>query len=355
MARLQQDPDAADGLERRTVEAFPVPRLALGGAVIVVAALVLVVLAVKLMSGFESTGPAQVAVIYNDGPFDKRDQRATIPESSGRTYTGWLSQDPRYYPSTSSPRRYLIVAEPGRGDRAGVDRVQVPTADGIDVRLEAKISFNTVFTGAGDDRLLRTFDAQFGNRTYPLLGAEGRLHPWEGDEGFAAFLDVEFRPVLDSAVREAVNEFRCRDLVSSCALVQARGGAARLDVQGQNTANLARLQAAIADTLRTDLRQNLGNEYFTNVRVVVSSVRLPEQVQRAVNDAQAAFAEVTRQEADVRKATIRKQANDILGRGYERCPACAQQDAIRALPDGADVTFVASDQTVAVGGGKAGR
>src|SRR5215204_163568 len=109
---------------------------------------------------------------------------------SGLTWTGWLSQDPRVYPSEGSPRRYILTSDPGRGDRVGVDDLRVPSADGIDVGLEAKISFTTGFTGQSDDRLVREFDSRFGNRTYPVPGQTGRLHPWNGDEGFGAFLDT---------------------------------------------------------------------------------------------------------------------------------------------------------------------
>jgi len=58
-------------------------------------------------------------VVYNGGPLDKKTQRQLIPPASGLTWTGWLSQDPRLYPSEGSPRRYIITSTPGRGDRVG--------------------------------------------------------------------------------------------------------------------------------------------------------------------------------------------------------------------------------------------
>src|SRR3954468_22137854 len=128
--------------------------------------LLVVILLLIGLSGFARTGPNEVGVVYNGGPLDKKTQRQLIPPSSGLTWTGWLSQDPRLYPSEGSPRRYIITSAPtGRaaGGRAGGGRVGVavlrsPPADGVDVGLEAKISFTTAFTGLPDDKLMRDFD-----------------------------------------------------------------------------------------------------------------------------------------------------------------------------------------------------
>jgi hypothetical protein len=220
----------------------------------------------------------------------------------------------------------------------GVDDLRVPTADGIDVGLEAKISFTTGFTGQDDDKLVKEFDARFGNRTYPVPGQTGRLHPWEGDEGFGAFLDTEFRPVLDNALRETIGRFRCDELVSSCALLSNKGGALDQKSGAATNANLVAVQKAIGDALNDDLSSNLGGSYFKSVQVVVSAVKLPDRVQAAVNDAQAQFAEVNKANADLQKARIRKKVNDALGASYRNCPACAEIDALKSIP--ANVTAI---------------
>ena len=83
--------------------------------------LLLVIVALFALSSLARTGPNEVGVVYNGGPLDKKTQRQLIPPASGLTWTGWLSQDPRLYPSEGSPRRYIITSTPGRGDRVGVD------------------------------------------------------------------------------------------------------------------------------------------------------------------------------------------------------------------------------------------
>jgi hypothetical protein len=302
------------------------------------------------LSSLARTGPNEVGVVYNGGPLDQKTQRQLIPPASGLTWTGWLSQDPRLYPSEGSPRRYLITTVPGRGDRVGVDDLRVPTADGIDVGLEAKISFTTAFTGQPGDDLVKEFDARFGNRTFPVPGRSDRLYPWQGDVGFGAFLDTEFRPVLDNALRETLTKFRCEQLVSSCALI-GNSDAPLDEAAGQETnANLLQVQDAIAKALNTDLARNLGGPYFKDVQVVVSAVKLPERVQQAVNEAQARFAEVNQTRAELEKARIQKRANDTLGRSYRNCPACAQIDAVRAIPKNVTAISIGGGGSIALSG-----
>jgi regulator of protease activity HflC (stomatin/prohibitin superfamily) len=316
------------------------------------AGLLVVILALVALSSFARTGPNEVGVVYNGGPLDKKTQRQLIAPSSGLTWTGWLSQDPRLYPSEGSPRRYIITSAPTGGDRVGVDVVRVPTEDGVDVGLEAKISFTTAFTGNADDKLMKEFDARFGNRTYPIANGN-RLHPWDGDEGFGAFLDTEFRPVLDNALRETIGRFRCKDLISSCALLaQDKNTQLGQGTGAKTNANLIEVQAAIAKALNEDLAGNLGGQYFKDVQVIVSAVRLPDTVQKAVDDAQAKFAEVNQSRADLQRARIRKQVNDTLGRSYENCPACAEIDALKSIPPNVTAISLGGGGSIALSGSK---
>jgi regulator of protease activity HflC (stomatin/prohibitin superfamily) len=333
------------------------PTLFVGLAVAGVLGILAIVVAV---SSLARTGPNEVAVVYNGGPLDRKDQRQTITPSSGLTWTGWLSQNPRFYPGSGSPRRYIITTDSSRDEGAGVDVLRVPTQDGIDVGLEAKISFNTAFTGAANDELLRRFDASFGNRTY--AGPNGsRLNPWADDDGFAAFLDTEFRPVLVSALRETIGSFNCEELVSSCALVansrNASGDGAAANrtavADGQETnTNLLRVQDVAAENLSESLQRSLGDEYFRNIDIVVSTVRLPQRVQDAVDESQAQFAAVNRSRADLQRARIAKQVNDTLGRSYRNCPACAQIDALKAIPDNVNAISLGGSSAVALQGNR---
>ena len=69
--------------------------------------------------------------------------------------------------------------------------------------------------------MLGDFYRKFGVRTF------NGLHPYEGDDGWSAFLDQQFRPVLDNALREEIGRYNCAELNASCSLVQASTGNAR--------------------------------------------------------------------------------------------------------------------------------
>jgi regulator of protease activity HflC (stomatin/prohibitin superfamily) len=139
--------------------------------------------------------------------------------------------------------------------------------------------------------------------------------------------------VIDNNLREQINAFRCADLVSSCALVQ-NGGSRRTSPRGvrSNNGNIAKVQEAINSSLATDLAQTLGGQFFTNIRFNLVRITLPPKVQAAVDDAQAAFAQVTQAQARVESARADAQANAIRERGYRDCPACAQIDELRPSP-----------------------
>jgi uncharacterized protein YjbI with pentapeptide repeats len=160
--------------------------------------------------------------------------------------------------------------------------------------------------------------------------------------------------VLDNALRETIGRFRCKDLVSSCALL-AQNNLTQLNQQGsgnKTNANLIQVQAAIAKSLNEDLSGNLGGQYFKDVQVIVSAVRLPDTVQKAVDDLQAKFAEVNQSRADLQRAKIRKQVNDTLGRSYENCPACAEIDALKSIPANVTAISLGGSGSIALSGSK---
>ena len=86
--------------------------------------------------------------------------------------------------------------------------------------------------------------------------------------------------------------------------------------------------------------------------MIVSAVRLPDQVQKSVDDAQAKFAEVNQSRADLQRAKIRKQVNDTLGRSYENCPACAEIDALKSIPANVTAISLGGGGSIALSGDK---
>ncbi|GAA1294328.1 hypothetical protein Psi02_41740 [Planotetraspora silvatica] len=302
-----------------------------GIAVLIV--IVLIVLAVPTVigafNGFERTSGGDVAVVRDGGPLDNNKVRQVIDPASGVTWIGWWSQIHRY---PAQQRFYTITSTAGQGERSGVDVVTVPSSDGVNMGIEGTVYFALNL----DHATLKSFDDKFGTRKF-RSAAGGTFSPWDGDEGWSAFLDQIIRPVIDNDLRTQVNAFRCAELVSSCALVQnnsnQQGG---LQQQGNN-ANIAKIQDAVNTSLAEDLKSTLGAEFLTNIHFNLSRVTLPPEVQAAVDKAQAAFAQVTEAQAKVASARAEADANKARQDGYNKCPTCAEIEKLKALPQGITV------------------
>ena len=137
------------------------------------------------------------------------------------------------------------------------------------------------------------------------------------------------------------------------AALQQNGGALDKKSGDQTNANLVQVQKAIGEgAQRRPLRQPRRQRTSRASRSSCRAVRLPDEVQTAVNEAQAQFAEVNKASADLQKARIRKQVNDTLGRSYENCPACAQIDALKSIPANVNAISLGGGGSIALNGNK---
>jgi regulator of protease activity HflC (stomatin/prohibitin superfamily) len=277
--------------------------------------------------GFSKTNGGEIAVVRNGGWFDNNRIRQVIQPGSELTWTGFWSTTHKY---PAQQRFYTMTADPARGGRPGIDVARTPSRDGVDMGIEATIYFTLNL----DEQTLRLFDDKYGTRQF--RGADDKLrYPWEGVDGWNTFFDAAVRPVIDNDIREQIGRFRCAELVSSCSLVQNGAGAAAgpPGAQEDNT-SISQAQDAINQSLPRNIRANLGGDFFQNIRFNLVRVALPQQVQDAVNRAQAAFAAVSEAQARVAQAQAEAEANKKRQEGYTACPACAEIDKIRALPPG---------------------
>jgi regulator of protease activity HflC (stomatin/prohibitin superfamily) len=312
------------------------PRLGRTGAI--AAAIVIVVIAfpvlINVLGGFERTGGGEIAVVRNGGPFDNNRIRQIIDPASSLTWIGMASKTHKY---PAQQRFYTITSNQQRGERTGVDVVTVPSSDGVNMGIEGTLYFTLNL----DHASLKQFDNKFGTRKFRGLDGTTR-YAWEGDDGWSGFLDQIIRPVIDNDLRTQINSFRCAELVSSCALVQNSSNPQQV-AQGQetkaqsNNANIAKVQNSINTSLAQDLLQTLGGNFITDIHFNLVRITLPENVQHAVDEAQAAFAQVTQAQAKVAQARAEAQANKARQDGYNRCHTCADIEKLKALPQGITV------------------
>ncbi|EFC86513.1 SPFH domain-containing protein [Parafrankia sp. EUN1f] len=306
-----------------------------GIAVLALLGIYLLVLGFSALGSFDRTNGGEVAVVRNGGPLDNHRIRQVIQPASGRVWVG-LYSDVHKYPAQQ--RFYTITANEGQGDRPDHEVVRVPSKDGVEMGIEGTLYFslNT------DPDVLRTFDDKFGTRKFRLLSDGRQYAPYDGDNGWSAFLDTIIRPVIDNDLREQINTFDCAQLVSSCALVQlganqavnpdsVTGTTPTGPVESSN-GNIAAVQKAINESLARDLESTLGEAFLVDLKFNLVRITLPTQVQEAVNKAQAAFAGVSEAQARVAQARADAEANKIHQSGYAACPACAAIDELKAIP-----------------------
>lgn len=270
----------------------PVARLLVGIAILI-GFVWLCGVAIGACQSADRTGPTEVAVVHDGGPFDSKGQREVVGPSSSWMIPGLYSSWHKYI--EESEQRFFRIGTEGSADLPGT-AIEVPTRDGVQVSIEGTTNFHTAFTGEDDDPLLREFDQRFGNREF------GGKHVWDGDEGWSAWLTAQFQPVLISTFREEIGSLDCADLVSSCALIQQGGAEA-----GQPTFTKEQLRdsagsfQAVADAVQEKLAERLntalGGAFLRDFQVQIERVVLPETVQNKINEAQAAFANISEQRA----------------------------------------------------------
>jgi hypothetical protein len=316
------------------------------GAAAALAAIVLINVGVSFSDAFDRTDGGEIAVVRNGGPFDDRNIRQVIQPASGLTWIGWYSESHKY---PAQQRFYTITADPKRGDRPGVDVVSTPSADGVQMGIEGTLYFSLNL----DDKTLRDFDNKFGTRTFNSVDGHS-YHAYDGDAGWSAFLDEIIRPVIDNDLRQQIGNFRCAELVSSCALVQNNGGstASTTGKAGTNNSNIAAVQNAINTSLAQDLQATLGDRFLIDLHFNLVRVTLPDDVQAAVDQAQAAFAAVSQAQAKVAQAKADAQANEIRQQGYAACPACATIDEMKSIPPNVTTFAPGSGFAITQPGGK---
>ncbi|WP_043617631.1 SPFH domain-containing protein [Nonomuraea candida] len=301
----------------------------------VIAALVALPLLIGAVGGMESTGGGEVAVVRDGGPLDDNRVRQVIDPGSGLTWTGLWSST-HLYPAQQ--RFYTITADAGRATNLGVDVVTVPSSDGVNLGIEGTLYFTLNL----DHEALKRFDDRYGTRTFRTQDNRS-LYPWDGDEGWTAFFGQAVRPVIDNALRGQIGAMRCAELVPSCSLLESS------DLKPQDSnATITRVQNAVNASLARDLPVTLGGNFLTGLRFTLAKVTLPGEVQKAVDRSLAAAAAVSEAQAKVAQAKAEAEANRARQDGYDKCPACAEIEKLKSLPQGITVYAPGNPQSVVV-------
>ena len=341
--------------------------------VIIVLLIVAVLFLIALPTGIARCGPGEVCVVRNGGWFDDKSIRKTMTPGGEYDLVGFWSQI-RHYRSFENQSQYRITTNPEESDKGGVDFVQVPSKDGVQVKLQATTFFTTAFTGRDDDKLVREFDERFGNRTY-----DGK-NVWEGTDGYRAWQDDVFRPLLNNAIRSSILTFECQELISSCALTRAskaRGDIERLTAGRDNSRNFQRVGEDIALRLETNIRdalrscpdaqkpQDLQDEsicppdaptFLTNIRFNLEDVELPNNLQDQINRAQQANAKIAESRAEEQASKFDARKNRRLAESLRTAPELKEvrvaETYAGACKEGGECTIIVGEAQPLIGRGR---
>ena len=321
------------------------PLIALGSILAIVG---VIFAGIAYVNSLNKADGGQVIVVRNGGLFDDNQFREIVTTADGLTSTGWWSQIHRY-PTT---QRYFKVGPGGDSN----EQINVPTKDGVQVGIEGTFYFEL----NQDPAVLQAFDDAYGTRTFPNAQGE-QVSAWDvGEDGWSAFLNATMGNLVQNVLRQEIGKVTCPELVASCILAQnAPSGNQATVVQvdpnapdlGNNT--LTTIQDGVNKTFAIDVEKQLGLPLFTNISFAASKVTLPDNVQNAINVAQQSVADangrVASAQAGQAEATALAAQNAAKQQGYDACPACAEIDRLKALPQGITVYAPGSQYAVTSG------
>ena len=290
------------------------------------------------IGSFDTIDAGHIAVLRNGG-FANQNIRGFLTPGSGMTFTGLYSTE-HIYPAQQQV--YTISADPAQGQTDTADSIDVPSSDGVEITIDGTLYYSLNLNHAA----LAQFDDDYGTQTYQWNG--GALHPYDGADGWNAFINAVVRPTLQNELRTAMSSVSCADVDPACALVKnSTNSSAAAVASSSSDGNLTNIQNTINKELATDLENQLGGQYLTGLRFTISTVALPSGVQSAIDSAQAAFAQVSTAQAKLNAATLTAKADETTQQGYSACPVCGVIAEEQALPSG--ITTYAPGGSVAVG------
>lgn len=256
--------------------------------VILVLFVILMILPIGL-NPLRKTPADKIAISYGGGPFEGNEYQRIVNPGSGITFNGWFD---KWYEYPTTQRNYIVSSDPAEGDRAQVDHITAKDANRVNEDVELTVTFKL------NTSKLRPFHEQIGLK----------YEAWE-DEGWDKMLGDNFRQPLNNAVLQKIREYTTDQIASSTEVLPA-------------------VQAAIEATLKNDVTQLLGDEYFCgptyelnstvcpNFKVVIKSINPPGAVSDSYNDQKVSGNRVTvaqnDAQAQIERAKGEKASQDAV-------------------------------------------
>lgn len=311
--------------------------LVIGG---VVAAIVLFIVGINYMASYDAPRPGYSAVCQTGGPIEGDSGTCgVLPSGSGKQMIGYENKLIEF----PAQQRFWRIAPI---EAADVQDVTLPTSNGNIVSPDAQVRFIL----NQDSKVLLDFYKKYGTRTYGGPTASKNPDGW-----WTSWLNAQFHPLVENALREEIGKYTCAELNPSCDLTKLNADLEKLaqdktsvapsqsSAEGrQANQKLAEIGAAVTATLRKQLPVELRGDFLTQLNVKVNKVNPSSAVIDEINQANGALARLVRDKADARGKLVRAegdanarkaQADGVraLNQAYANAPEKAQVDMWRAI------------------------
>lgn len=306
------------------------------GGVVALVVLWGVMYAMFYFASTEGPKPGMMGVCQTGGIIEGDNGTCGVMPSGTKKRALGVFNSLRQYPATT--RNFTF------GPGGELPQLTLATKDGKRVGVQIRFNYKL------NPQALTEFYKSYGLREY--ADAEGNQHRVYTHEGWVEFLKQEFGPVGTQALRGLFLTKTGQQLAPAFAAAENPDvDFTRLDAEG----NLSALEGEAGMNFDEQLRETLGGDFFTDVRVTQLNVVPPQAVLASVDKAiQAraveieavakgkadkaaaqAAAQVSNEEARAKRYAAVQEAIGIRAksRAYQSSPEKASVDAIAALPD----------------------
>lgn len=299
-------------------------------ALVCILGLVVLIGGCAAATSFKGTESSEVCVVKRGGPLDGRDVKEVRQPAESPKIIGAFNKQ---FCFPSNERSYTFSTNPQEADAKAVDVFHTPTVDAVEVYIAGQARFKLTT----DPKLVEKFYISYGNRTYDGNNA------YDGGDGWNSFLEQVFRPQLQNALRDAIGQYQCVELKNTCQYVQNAEAVTKGEVEEINSSQeLAKVEAQVAEQLRVNIKNSLGDDYFEAIRFNITGVEFDDAVEQQVVEAQTKRTEVAnarleaeraREEAEGRTAVARENAKaiQVKAKSYGQNPDQADIDKLKAL------------------------